>query len=113
MPSIDSFKLGILSLDQINILLKNLGLLPDLSKDYEDDYEFIIIIMKKNKTLNLLEDDEIKSENNLKNSLFDLFYESFIDIIEEFGSNIIFNPIELIKNYMQKNEINNAELLLF
>ena len=112
MPSIDSFNLGILSLDQINILLKNLGLLPDLSKDYEDDYEFIIIIMKKNKTLNLLEDDEIKSENNLKNSLFDLFYESFIDIIEEFGSNIIFNPIELIKNYMQKNEINNAELLL-
>ena len=112
MPSIDSFNLGILSLDQINILLKNLGLLPDSSKDIGDDYEFIMIVMKKNKTLNLLEDEEIKSENNLKNSLFDLFYGSFIDIIEEFGSNIIFNPIELIKNYMQKNGINNAKLLL-
>ena len=112
MPSKDTFNLGVLNLEQINELLNNLGLLSDSSKDFEDDYEFIIIVMKKDRTLNLVEDKEIKPESTIKFSLFDLFYESLIDIIEDFGSNIIFNPIELIRNYMRKNEINNAELLL-
>ena len=112
MPSKDTFNLGVLNLEQINELLNNLGLLSDSSKDLEDDYEFIIIIMKKDRSLNLVEGKEIKPENTIKFSLFDLFYESLIDIIEDFGSNIIFNPIELIRNYMRKNEINNAELLL-
>ena len=63
----------------------------------------------KGKNINIKD----KINDNVNNySLFDLFYESLIDIIEDFGSNIIFNPIELIRNYMQKNEINNAELLL-
>ena len=35
-----------------------------------------------------------------------------IDLIEEFDFNIIYNPFDSIRNYMQKNEINNAELLL-
>ena len=112
MPSKDTFNLGVLNLEQINELLNNLGLLSDSSKDFEDDYEFIIIIMKKDRSLNLVEGNKNKSENIIKFSLFDLFYESLIDIIEDFGSNIIFNPIELIRNYMRKNEINNAELLL-
>ena len=112
MPSKDTFNLGVLNLEQINELLNNLGLLSDSSKDFEDDYEFIIIIMKKDRSLNLVEGNKNKSENTIKFSLFDLFYESLIDIIEDFGSNIIFNPIELIRNYMRKNEINNAELLL-
>ena len=112
MPSKDTFNLGVLNLEQINELLNNLGLLSDSSKDFEDDYEFIIIIMKKDRSLNLVEGNKSKSENIIKFSLFDLFYESLIDIIEDFGSNIIFNPIELIRNYMRKNEINNAELLL-
>ena len=112
MPSKDTFNLGVLNLEQINELLNNLGLLSDSSKDFEDDYEFIIIIMKKDRALNLVEGNKSKSENIIKFSLFDLFYESLIDIIEDFGSNIIFNPIELIRNYMRKNEINNAELLL-
>ena len=44
--------------------------------------------------------------------MFDLFYESLFDLIKEHNSNIITNTFELIKNYMIKNDINEAESLL-
>ena len=116
MKAKDSFNLGIIILEQFNELLNDLDLDFGLSKDYEEIYEFLIIIMKKDKSLNIFEDELnnniSQKENKIKYSLFDLFYENLVNLIEEFGYNEISNPFELIRNYMQKNEINNAELLL-
>jgi hypothetical protein len=116
MKEKDTFNLGFLTLDQVNALLNNLCLSFDSEKDFNDIYEFIMITMKKDRSLNLFDDNDThninEQENTIKFSLFDLFYQSLIDLIEEFDYNIIYNPFDSIRNYMQKNEINNAELLL-
>ena len=116
MKEKDTFNLGFLTLDQVNALLNNLCLSFDSEKDFNDIYEFIMITMKKDRSFNLFDDNDINNineeENKIKFSLFDLFYQSLIDLIEEFDYNIIYNPFDSIRNYMQKNEINNAELLL-
>ena len=116
MKEKDTFNLGFLTLDQVNALLNNLCLSFDSEKDFNDIYEFIMITMKKDRSFNLFDDNDTNNineqENTIKFSLFDLFYQSLIDLIEEFDYNIIYNPFDSIRNYMQKNEINNAELLL-
>ena len=116
MKEKDTFNLGFLTLDQVNALLSNLCLSFDSEKDFNDIYEFIMITMKKDRSFNLFDDNDTNNineqENTIKFSLFDLFYQSLIDLIEEFDYNIIYNPFDSIRNYMQKNEINNAELLL-
>ena len=116
MKEKDTFNLGFLTLDQVNALLNNLCLSFDSEKDFNDIYEFIVITMKKDRSFNLFDDNDTNNineqENTIKFSLFDLFYQSLIDLIEEFDYNIIYNPFDSIRNYMQKNEINNAELLL-
>ena len=116
MKEKDTFNLGFLTLDQVNALLNNLCLSFDSEKDFNDIYEFIVITMKKDRSFNLFDDNDTNNikeqENKIKFSLFDLFYQSLIDLIEEFDYNIIYNPFDSIRNYMQKNEINNAELLL-
>jgi len=116
MKEKDTFNLGFLTLDQVNALLNNLCLSFDSEKDFNDIYEFIMITMKKDRSFNLFDDNDTNNineqENKIKFSLFDLFYQSLIDLIEEFDYNIIYNPFDSIRNYMQKNEINNAELLL-
>ena len=116
MKEKDTFNLGFLTLDQVNALLNNLCLSFDSEKDFNDIYEFIVITMKKDISFNLFDDNDTNNikeqENKIKFSLFDLFYQSLIDLIEEFDYNIIYNPFDSIRNYMQKNEINNAELLL-
>ena len=116
MKEKDNFNLGFLTLDQVNALLNNLCLSFDSEKDFNDIYEFIMITMKKDRSFNLFDDNDTNNineqENTIKFSLFDLFYQSLIDLIEEFDYNIIYNPFDSIRNYMQKNQINNAELLL-
>ena len=116
MKEKDTFNLGFLTLDQVNALLNNLCLSFDSEKDFNEIYEFIMITMKKDRSFNLFDDNDTNNineqENTIKFSLFDLFYQSLIDLIEEFDYNIIYNPFDSIRNYMQKNEINNAELLL-
>ena len=116
MKEKDTFNLGFLTLGQVNALLNNLCLSFDSEKDFNDIYEFIMITMKKDRSFNLFDDNDTNNikeqENKIKFSLFDLFYQSLIDLIEEFDYNIIYNPFDSIRNYMQKNEINNAELLL-
>ena len=116
MKEKDTFNLGFLTLDQVNALLNNLCLSFDSEKDFNDIYEFIMITMKKDRSFNLFDDNDTNNikeqENKIKFSLFDLFYQSLIDLIEEFDYNIIYNPFDSIRNYMQKNEINNTELLL-
>ena len=102
----DTFNLRIINLDLMNKLLNNLELFSDLKKYSNDIYEFIIIIMKKDRSLNLPKEN--KNKNKEKNSLFDLFYESLIDYIKEHNSKVISNPFELIRKYMKEKDIKNA-----
>ena len=102
----DTFNLRIINLDLMNKLLNNLELFSDLKKYSNDIYEFIIIIMKKDRSLNLPKEN--KNNNKEKNSLFNLFYESLIDYIKEHNSKVISNPFELIRKYMKEKDIKNA-----
>ena len=88
MKEKDTFNLGFLTLDQVNALLNNLCLSFDSEKDFNDIYEFIMITMKKDRSFNLFDDNDTNNineqENTIKFSLFDLFYQSLIDLIELF-----------------------------
>ena len=71
--------------------------------------------MKKDRRVDLLEESDFmdnRNEEEKKYSLFDLYYESLEDFINEFNSNNITNPYLLIRNYMKENDIINAEKLL-
>ena len=91
----DTFNLGIISFEIINKLM---------------------IMMKKNRNLKFAKNNGfveiIEPKIEIKYSLLDLFYESLIDLIKEHDSKTISNPIKLIRNYMTKNDINDAESLL-
>ena len=112
----DTFNLGIISFDKMNKLLNDLYLFKVSGKNMEEIYDFVMIIMKKNRLLKLSKNNNvieiIEPKSEIKYNLFDLFYESLFDLIKEHNSNIVSNPFELIKNYMIKNDINNAESLL-
>ena len=116
MKEKDSFNSGILTLEQINTLLNSISLLTDSIKDLDEAYEFIIFTMKKDRSLNISEEENLKNnikhEDIIKYSLFDLFYESLLDLIEESNYKKISNPFQLIGNYMQKKEIKDAEFIL-
>lgn len=116
MKEKDSFNSGTLTLEQINTLLNSISLLTDSIKDLDEAYEFIIFTMKKDRSLNISEEENLKNnierEDKIKYSLFDLFYESLIDLIEESNYKKISNPFQLIGNYMQKNEIKDDEFIL-
>ena len=112
----DTFNLGIISFEIINKLLSDLDLFKELEENIEGIYEFIMIMMKKNRNLKFAKNNGfveiIEPKIEIKYSLFDLFYESLFDLIKEHDSKTISNPIELIRNYMTKNDINDAESLL-
>ena len=79
-------------------------------ENYEEMIEFLVYCMKKDRTLDLYENEE--DEIDKKYSLFDLFYESLNDFIKEFNGNAIMNPYYVIRNYMNENGIMNAEQLM-
>ena len=108
----NTFNLGIISFEQFTKLLNKIGLFDENEKDLNEIYEFIIITMKKNRSLKLFKENSIRKKSEIKYSFFDLFYKSLIYFIDDFNSNIISNPFELIRNYMKKKDINNAEYLL-
>ena len=71
--------------------------------------------MKKEHKLDIFEKkDELKDNNEkeIKNSVYDLYYESLQDFIDEYNYNNISNPYYIIKNYMTENDIVSAEKLL-
>ena len=72
--------------------------------------------MKKSRKLGIFENEneyfDKKNEPEKNYSLFDLFYQSLDDFINEFESNDIKNPYNLIRSYMKEHEIVNAEKLI-
>ena len=115
----DIFKRGVIKFYQFSLLLKdngiNLNLNSEDNKNNEELLEFLIFCMKKDRRVDLLEESDFmdnRNEEEKKYSLFDLYYESLEDFINEFNSNNITNPYLLIRNYMKENDIINAEKLL-
>ena len=95
----DTFNLGIISFEKLNKLLNDLYLFKVDGKNNEEIYDFVMIIMKKNRLLKFAKNNSlleiIEQKEQIKYSLFDLFYESLFDLIKEHNSNIISNPFEL------------------
>ena len=115
IKEIDIFNIGIISFNKLNKLLNDLYLFKISGKNNEEIYDFVMIIMKKNRLLKFAKNNSllkiIEQKEQIKYSLFDLFYESLFDLIKEHNSKIISNPFQLIKNYMTKNDIKDAESL--
>ena len=109
----DVFNLGIIKYDIFIKSLLDVGLYldKDHSENSEEILEFLIFCMKKDYSLELSKNKN-KKKDDIKYSLFDLYYESLNDLIDEHDSNLIKNPFKLIRNYMKKNDINNAEYIL-
>ena len=77
----------------------------------------MILCMKKDHSLELNKYKKQtkkgdKDNNEIKYSLFDLYYQSFIDFYDEYNCNIVPNPYKRMRIYMKKNDINNAEIIL-
>jgi hypothetical protein len=71
--------------------------------------------MKKDRTLDIdisKKNNNKNNKNEIKYSLFDLFYESLNDFIDEYQFHKVKNPFKLIRQFMEKKNINNAEYLL-
>ena len=109
----DIFNRGLINYNKFFDLLCDNGIIfNSLDENFQEILEFLIFCMKKNRKLNLFENDKFldnKTEEEKKCSLFDLYYESLTDFIDEFYFNNITNPCYLIKNYMNNNDIINAE----
>ena len=112
----DIFNRGVINYYTFNRLLYDCGISFNKSsdKDFQEIFEFLIFCMKKDRKISLFEKDNnfFEDKEEKKNSLFDLYYECLDDFINEFKAKEILNPYSLIRNYMNENEIVNAENLL-
>ena len=71
--------------------------------------------MKKEHKLDIFEKkEELKDpdEKEIKNTIYDLYYESLQDFIDGYYYNNISNPYYLIRNYMTENDIISVEKIL-
>ena len=115
----DNYNIGIIKLKEFNNMLKNEGLFLSINNDKRyQDYQFLIYCMKKDRTLEINKSKKQISKKvafdnyDIRYSLFDLFYKSLIDFIDEYNSLIIRNPFQRIKTYMKNKKINNDDNIL-
>ena len=112
----DIFNRGVINFNQFHILLYDCGItFNTLDKSSDEVLEFLIYCMKKEHKLDIFEKkEELKdpNEKEIKNSVYDLYYESLQDFIDEYYYNNISNPYHLIKLYMTENEIISVEKIL-
>ena len=114
----DIFGRGVINFNKFINLLIDCNIFPRFptirDKDSMEMIEFLTFCMKKSRKLELFEEKEFLEMNDKdkKGSLFDLYYESLQDFIDEYNSNPISNPYALIRNYMNNNDIISAEKLL-
>ena len=112
----DIFNRGVINFNQFHILLYDCGItFNTLDKSFDEVLEFLIYCMKKEHKLDIFEKkEELKdpNEKEIKNSVYDLYYESLQDFIDEYYYNNISNPYHLIKLYMTENDIISVEKIL-
>ena len=114
----DIYNIGIIKYETFKKLLRDIGLTFSI-ENLKEFLEFFIFCMKKDRRLNINLSKKNKKDKDDKDtiidirySIFDLFYDSFIDFINEYNYNFVKNPLKLIKDYMEKKEINNVEYIL-
>ena len=122
MKNKDIYNIKIIKYDQFKSFLFDTGLYLNSKKDQESQeyLEFLVFCMKKDRTLELKKYKKQINKKNKKNndndeikySLFDLYYGSLIDFLDEYNSTIVKNPFKRIRTYMKNNNINNAEIIL-
>ena len=117
MKEKDVFNLGLIKYDQFMQSLQDIGLYLNNADNSESEVflEFFFFCMKKDRTLDIdisKKNNNKNNKNEIKYSLFDLFYESLNDFIDEYQFHKVKNPFKLIRQFMEKNNINNAEYLL-
>jgi hypothetical protein len=112
----DMFDRGVISFIDFNNILIDYGVRNTLLEpDFDEIWEFLTFCMKKRRFANFCQEkkdfffSEKTDKENEKYSLFDLFYESLNDFIDEYNSNGIKNPYALIREYMEGCDIINAE----
>ena len=111
----DIFGRGVINYYTFNSLLYDCGIsFNTTDKDFKEIFEFLIFCMKKDRKIALFENENefFDNKNVKKESLYDLYYESLNDFINEFNAKEIQNSYFLIRNYMKENDIINAEKLL-
>ena len=111
----DVFGRGVINYYTFKNLLYDSGISFNTSHmDFKEILEFLIFCMKKDRKISFFENDNefFDNKNVKKKSLYDLYYESLNDFINEFNAKEIQNPYFLIRNYMKENDIINAEKLL-
>ena len=122
MKNKDVYNIGIIKYDHFISFLFDSGLYFNSKQDQDSQeyLEFLIYCMKKNRTLEL---KKYKKQINRKNtkeddnyeirySLFDLYYGSLIDFLDEYNSKVVENPFKRIRLYMKNNNIINAEVII-
>ena len=108
----DVFNLGIIKYEMFSKSLYEIGLdLSDL-ENYENILEFLVFCMKKDLSLELKRNNKEKSKSEIKYSLFDLFYGNLNELIDEYHIDLIKDPFKKIRNFMNKNDLNNVEYVL-
>ena len=120
MKDKDIYNIGVIKYEQFKSMLFDAGLYlySKQDQDSREFLEFMVFCMKKDRSLELNKYKKQtnkkgeKENNEIRYSLFDLYYESFIDFYDEYNSNIVSNPYKRIRIYMKKNDINNAEIIL-
>ena len=113
----DMFRRGVINYYKFITLLYDYAIdFKSSGQNYEEILEFLVFYLKKNRKISLFEKDKeffsSGGKKQKKYSLFDLFYESLKDFINEFNCKAITNPYYLIRKYMNDNNIINAETLL-
>ena len=113
----DMFRRGVINYYKFITLLYDYAIdFKSSGQNYEEILEFLVFYLKKNRKISLFEKDKeffsSGGKKQKKYSLFDLFYESLKDFINEFNCKAITNPYYLIRKYMNDNNIINAEILL-
>lgn len=106
----DVFNLGIIKYNVFTKCLDDVGITLSNIQNYGNFLEFLIFCMKKDISLSL--NDNNKEISELKYSLFDLYYGNLEEFVNEYDYNVIKSPFKLIRIFMKKNDINNAEYIL-
>ena len=119
MKDKDIYDIGVIKYEQLKSMLFDAGLYLYSRQDQnsQEFLEFMVFCMKKDRSLELnkytKQPKKVDKDNSeIKYSLYDLYYQSFLDFYDEFNCNIVANPYKRIRLYMKKNDINNAELIL-
>ena len=102
---------GIINFNLFKYLFIDFGVSQNITKEDQEEFlEFFIYLMKKNFELYINDTNINEQKEKIKNlSLLDLFYNNLNECIDEYNAKNISNPYKLMRQYMENNNLINAE----